>query len=171
MDRISEIATGARTAEQSRLYRRVTEARGRFYSPYKIWIHSPEVGFGMEAIGSYLSSSSAVLSPVEMEMVALLVARFWDAAYVIKNHVGHAQRAGLSGPTIEALLAGSQPSFDDERHRAVHGFAAAALRRETPSDGDFDRYASVLTRAGLADVLATIGYFTSVCLAMKTHAI
>ena len=171
MDRLHEVPQDERTPEQAALYRSVVEARGRFYSPYKIWMHSPQVGFGMEAIGTYLNSKSAALSAAEMELVALLTARFWGADYVIKNHAGHARRAGLSEAIIEALIAGEAPLIDDERQRAVQDLVSEALRRETPSDQEFERYVAVLTRSGLADVLATIGYFTSVSLAMKTHAI
>jgi 4-carboxymuconolactone decarboxylase len=158
MDRLHEVPQEERTPEQAALYRSVVEARGRFYSPYKVWIHSPQIGFGMETIGTYLNSKSAALSAAEMELVALLTARFWGADYVIKNHVGHARRAGLPEATIEALVAGQEPHIDDERQRAVQAFVSGALRRETPSDIDFERYVAVLTCSGLADVLATIGY-------------
>ena len=171
MGRIVDIPAESRTAEQARLFQQVTSARGMFYSPYKIWIHSAPVGFGMELIGTHLNSSGASLPAAEMEMAALLTARFWNATYVIKNHSGHAAKAGLDQETIDALILNSVPNFASPRLEAVFLFTSSSLRGETPSEEDFDKYLSQLTRAGIAELLAVIGYFTSVSLAMNTHAI
>ena len=171
MSRILDIPAEARTSEQTRLFEQVTAARGMFYSPYKIWIHSAPVGFGMEVIGTHLNSGKAALSAAEMEMAALITARFWDASYVIKNHSAHAAKAGLDLETISALVSKSVPKLENPRLQAVFDFTSLSLRGETPSDEDFERYVSRLTRAGIAELLTVIGYFTSVSLAMKTHAI
>jgi 4-carboxymuconolactone decarboxylase len=171
MSRISEIQAESRTPEQARLFQQVTGARGMFYSPYKVWIHSPPVGFGMEMIGTHLNSDSCALSAAEMEMAALITAQFWSATYVIKNHTAHAAKAGLDEETISALNSRTVPQLEDSRLEAVFRFTSSAVRGETPSDEEFEKYVSRLTRAGIAEILAVIGYFTSVSLAMKTHGI
>jgi 4-carboxymuconolactone decarboxylase len=171
VSRISEIPAESRTSEQTRLFQQVTSARGMFYSPYKVWIHSPPVGFGMEMIGTHLNSESSSLSAAEMEMAALITAQFWDATYVIKNHTVHAAKAGLEKETISALNSRTIPQLKDPRLEAVFRFTSSALRGETPSDEEFEEYLFHLTRAGIAEILAVIGYFTSVSLAMKAHGI
>ena len=171
MSRILDIPEASRTTEQSRLHGQVTSARGMFFSPYKVWIYNPPVGFGMEMIGTHLNSSGCSLSAAEMELAALITAWHWNAAYVIKNHSRHAIRAGLPESVVKALEDRRVPQLADERLKAVHDFASASLRGETPSDEDFAHYVAVISRAGIADILAVIGYFTSVSLAMKTHGV
>ena len=161
MSRIADIPAEARSDEQKRLHERVTGTRGMFFSPYKVWIHSPAVGFGMEAIGTHLNSKASSLSADEMEMAALMTARHWNAAYVMKNHSAHARKAGLDEATIEAVLAGAVPSIGTERLRSVFDFTALSLRGETPTDAEFARHESTLGRAGIADILALIGYYTN----------
>ena len=125
----------------------------------------------MEAIGTHLNSAASSLSAAEMELATLVTARFWNAAYVIKNHAQHAAKAGLDAATIEALKQGAAPSLTDARLKAVHDFTASSLRGDTLSDADFERYETTLGRAGIAEILGLIGYFTSVSLAMKTHGV
>ena len=67
MNRIKDIAPDERNEAQQRLHDKVTGARGMFFSPYKVWIHSPAIGFGMETIGTHLNSRSCSLAPAEME--------------------------------------------------------------------------------------------------------
>jgi 4-carboxymuconolactone decarboxylase len=171
MSRIVDIPVEGRTEEQARLYDKVTGSRGMFYSPYKVWIYSPTVGFGMEIIGAHLNSTSSSLSAAEMELAVLVTARYWNADYVIKNHARHGLKAGLDEATVEGLKAGLPQRLEDGRLQAVYDFTSSALRGETPSEIDFERYDLILTRAGIADILALIGYFTSVSLAMKTHGV
>ena len=72
---------------------------------------------------------------------------------------------------IKALEDGVVPVFSEARLKAIHDFTVSALRGETPSDSEFDDFVQIISRAGIADILADIGYFTSVSLAMKVHAI
>ena len=44
-----------------------------FFSPYKVWIHSPPIGVGMEAIGTHLNSAASSLSAGEMELATSVV--------------------------------------------------------------------------------------------------
>jgi 4-carboxymuconolactone decarboxylase len=169
MNRIKDVPPQERTPAQNDLHEKVTGARGMFFSPYKVWIHSPPIGFGMEAIGTHLNSKSCSLSPAEMELATLVTARFWNAAYVIKNHSQHAARAGLDAATIEVVTKGGTPPLANERLRAVYGFTSASLRGEALDDAGFARYEKELGRDGIADILGLIGYFTAVSLAMKTH--
>ena len=67
------------------------------------------------------------------------------------------------------MLAGREPALADPHERAVHRFAAALTAGARLADAEFAEIEKVLGRPGVAEVLALLGYYTSVSLAMKVH--
>ena len=170
MNRLLELPPGKLTAEQNAVFSQLVAGRGRILGPYKIWIHSPTVASGMEHIGTFLNKKSS-LSTREVEIVILVIAQHWDANYVRTAHVKAGKAAGLSQETIDAVLAGRDPKLTDPHERAVHRFAAALVGGAKLSDNEFAEIEKVLGRAGIAEVLVLLGYYTSVSLGMKVHEV
>lgn len=48
------------TAEQKKVFDNLVAGRGRLLTPYKIWIHSPELAAAMETIGTFLNKRGAL---------------------------------------------------------------------------------------------------------------
>jgi len=168
MNRILEIPPETLTAEQKTVFDRLTAGRGRILGPYKVWIHSPTVADGMEHIGTHLNKRGT-LSTREVEIGILVIAQHWDADYVRQAHIKAGKAAGLSDEIIAAVLAGRDPELSDPHERAVHRFAAALAAGARLTDAEFAEIEKVLGRAGVAEVLVLLGYYTSVSLAMKVH--
>ena len=168
MNRILEIPPDKLTAEQKTVFDRLTAGRGRILGPYKVWIHSPTVADGMEHIGTHLNKRGT-LSTREVEIGILVIAQHWDADYVRQAHIKAGKAAGLSDEIIAAVLAGRDPRLSDPHERAVHRFAAALAAGVKLTDAEFAEIEEVLGRAGVAEVLVLLGYYTSVSLAMKVH--
>jgi 4-carboxymuconolactone decarboxylase len=170
MSRIKEIAPGDMTGEQTTVFDQLTAGRGRILTPYKVWIHSPKVASGMEQIGTFLNKKSS-LSEREVEIGILVIARHWHADYVLQAHIRMAHDLGVPESTIEAICAGKDPKLADAHERAVYAFAAALVAGTKLSDAQFGEIEAVLSRAGVAEVLVLLGYYTSVALAMKVHEV
>jgi 4-carboxymuconolactone decarboxylase len=170
MNRILEIPPDKLTAEQSKIFEQLTAGRGRILGPYKVWIHSPTVAAGMEHIGTFLNKRSS-LSPREVEIGILVIARHWKGDYVLQAHIREGKKQGLTQETIDAILADADPKLDDPHERAVHRFATALAGGATMSDADFAAIEAALGREGVAEVLVLLGYYTSVALAMKVHEV
>jgi 4-carboxymuconolactone decarboxylase len=168
MNRIAEIAPDALTSEQARIFDQLTAGRGRILAPYKVWIHSPTVASGMEHIGTFLNKRSS-LSAREVEIGILIIARHWQGDYVQQAHIREGKKVGLTQENIDAILQGSDPKLTDPHEQAVHRFASALAAGTRLSDADFAEIEKVLGRAGIAEVLVLLGYYTSVALAMKVH--
>ncbi len=168
MNRIQDISPEEMTSEQTRVFEELTAGRGRILTPYRVWIHSPAVASGMERIGTFLNNRAS-LSRREVEIAILIIARHWQADYVLQAHVREGKAAGLSDETINAICQGRDPHLSDPHEFAVHGFARALADKAKLSDAEFTAFERVLGRAGIADVLVLIGYYTSVALAMKVH--
>jgi 4-carboxymuconolactone decarboxylase len=170
MTRILEIPPEKLTPEQATVFDQLVAGRGRILGPYKVWIHSPTIASGMEHIGTYLNKRGS-LSPREVEIGILLVARHWDADYVRQAHIREGKRVGLSQEVIDALLAGNDPKLSDPHERCAYEFAAALISGAKLADAEFSEIERVLGRSGIAEVLVLIGYYTSVALAMKVHEV
>ncbi len=165
MNRLLEIPPEQLTAEQKTVFDDLTAGRGRILGPYKVWIHSPTVAAGMERIGTFLNKRSS-LSTREVEIGILVIAQHWDATYVRQAHVQAGKAAGLSDATIAAILAGRDPGLADPHERAVHRFATALSGGAKLTDAEFAEIEQARGRAGVAEVLVLLGYYTSVALAM-----
>jgi 4-carboxymuconolactone decarboxylase len=170
MNRILEIPPEKLSPEQSTVFDQLTAGRGRILGPYKIWIHSPTVASGMERIGTFLNKFSS-LSKREVEIGILVIAQHWQGDYVRQAHIREGKAAGLTQETIDAILAGREPELTDPHERAVHKFAAALVRGGKLPDTEFAEVEKVLGRAGIAEVLVLLGYYTSVSMAMKMHEV
>jgi len=170
MNRILEIPPDKFTAEQTTVFERLVAGRGRVLGPYKIWIHSPIVASGMEHIGTFLNKKSS-LTTRAVEIGILVIAQHWDADYVRQAHIRLGREVGLTQEQIDAILAGRDPQFIDPHERAVHTFAAALAAGAKMSDAEFAGIEKVLGRAGVAEVLVLLGYYTSVALGMKVHEV
>ena len=168
MNRIQDISPDAMTNEQSAVFEQLTAGRGRILTPYKVWIHSPKVASGMEQIGTFLNKKSS-LSQREVEIGILIIARHWSADYVLQAHIRGARDAGVAETAIEAICAGADPKLTDPHERAVYAFAAALVAGVKLKDAEFKEIEAVLGRAGIAEVLVLLGYYTSVALAMRVH--
>jgi 4-carboxymuconolactone decarboxylase len=170
MNRLLEIPPEKLTPEQTTIFNQLVAGRGRILGPYKVWIHSPTVASGMEHIGTYLNKRGS-LSPREVEIGILVIARHWDADYVRQAHIREGKRVGLSQETVEALVAGTDPKLTDPHERGVYDFAAALASGAKLPDAQFAKIEEVLGRKGIAEVLVLLGYYTSVALAMKVHEV
>ena len=63
------------------------------------------------------------------------------------------------------------PELDDPHERAVHAFASSLVAGTELTDADFAAIEKVLGRAGIAEVLVLLGYYSSVSLAMRVHQV
>jgi 4-carboxymuconolactone decarboxylase len=124
----------------------------------------------MEQIGTFLNKRSS-LSPREVEIGILVIAQHWNADYVRQAHIKAGKAAGLSQETIDAILAGRDPKLTDPHERAVHRFAASLVGGAKLPDAEFAEIEKTIGRAGVAEVLVLLGYYTSVSLGMKVHEV
>lgn len=168
--RLSLIDPATATADQAQVIARLGRGRGRIPTPYHIWLHSPQIAAGMEVIGTRLDHSPD-LPPAEAEVVILATALHWQSPYVIANHLRHAASAGVPAALVADLRAGRRPRGHDARLQAVCDVTAAALAGGAMDDAAFAAHVAELGRATLAEILALIGYFTAVCLALRMHDI
>jgi 4-carboxymuconolactone decarboxylase len=168
--RIAEIAPEALSPEQSAVLEAVQRGRGFLPKPFKIWLHSPRLAERMEGLGTFLSTSSS-LSKRELEIAVVVVARRLSSPFVFDAHVRALREAGHPPAVVDALRDGRVPELATARERAVYEIARTADDAAPASDELFGQAVAALGREGLADLLALIGYYTAVGVAMKLHRV
>ena len=72
---------------------------------------------------------------------------------------------------MDAIKAGHTPDLPDAREKAVYDLCQIAMAPGGGSDEIYDRAAETLGRDGLAEVLALLGYYSAVSMAMKLHRV
>jgi 4-carboxymuconolactone decarboxylase len=169
-NRLKPIDPEKASDEQKKVIARLGEGRGRIPTPFNIWLHNPHLAEGMEIIGTHVDHSP-VLSEAESEVAILSTAVFWNAPYVIANHSRHAHKAGVPEAVVAAILEKRRPEPGSGRFGAVCDAVCDILAGGAIDEARFARYDAELGRAAIAELLITIGYFTSVSLAMTLHAL
>lgn len=168
--RILEIPEDKLTAEQKKVFDDLVAGRGRLLTPYKIWIHSPKLAAAMETIGTFLNKKGS-LTEREVELTIVIIATHWQGAYVQAAHVKACLGLGYSQEAMDALKAGRKPDLPDPRENAVYDLCKIAMEPGGGSDEVYDRAAKLLGRDGIAEVLALLGYYSAVAMAMKMHRV
>jgi 4-carboxymuconolactone decarboxylase len=169
-NRLARIDPDHATDEQQKVIARLGAGRGRIPTPFNIWLHNPNLAAGMEIIGTHVDRSP-VLSEAESEVAILATAVFWNAPYVIANHRRHALKSGVPESVVAAILDRRRPEAGDDRFGLICDAVADLLAGGAIDDARFARYDEGLGRAVIAELLVTIGYFTSISLGMTLHAL
>ncbi|TDG10556.1 carboxymuconolactone decarboxylase [Paraburkholderia guartelaensis] len=169
-NRLERIDPDKASDDQKKVIARLGEGRGRIPTPFNIWLHNPNLAGGMEIIGTHVDRSP-VLSEAESEVAILSTAVFWNAPYVIANHRRHALKAGVPEPVVAAILEKRRPEAGDDRFGLVCDAVCDILAGGAIDATRFDRYDAGLGRPVIAELLVTVGYFTSISLGMTLHAL
>jgi 4-carboxymuconolactone decarboxylase len=90
---------------------------------------------------------------------------------VVANHRRHALKAGIPEAVVNDIIEKRRPQSVDGRLGVVCEAVSDILAGGAIDDARFAHYDAALGRAVIAELLITIGYFTSVSLAMTLHAL
>jgi 4-carboxymuconolactone decarboxylase len=168
--RIKDIPEDELTSEQAKVFKDLVAGRGRLLTPYRIWIHSPRLAAALETIGTFLNRKSS-LSEREIELAICIIANHWKGEYVWAVHTRTAVELGIPQEVFDAIRAGQDPALDNQRERAVYDLARVAMEPGPGPDEVFDRAERLLGRSGIAEVLALLGYYSSVAMGVKLHRV
>ena len=166
--RFEEIDPSTYSDKQRDVVARVAAARGRVPAPFKVWMHSERLADALEGLGSMLNTQST-LSEKEFELAIVLIAQHWESPFVIDAHLRFLRRCGADERFLKPLAAGGMPEGMTERERAIYDIVKSFTNISLADDRTFDHAVAHLGRDGLAELIAFVGYYTSVALAMKIH--
>ncbi|WP_199189562.1 hypothetical protein [Trinickia dabaoshanensis] len=167
--RLKERPLDQMSDDEKEAYRLVKEARGMVPGPYKIWLQNRELMEVMLPMGVHYQRG-ATLSKAEIEIAVNLTNGKLAASYSSYEHEWIAEHlGGLPSEKVQALIAGLPTSFEDPRQQIVYEITSTLLQPRIVPAGLFQRAVDVLGHAGLTDLIAFIGYFTTVSLTLRAY--
>lgn len=143
--------------------------RGIVPGPYKILLQNRKLVEAILPLAQHYQSGSS-LSKGEIEIAVLLTTSKWMAAFATSEHEWLAERlGGLPSEKVEALVAGIATTFDDPRQNVIYDLSRALLKPRIIPQSLYERSINLLGDIGLTDVIAMIGYFTTVAMTLCAY--
>jgi 4-carboxymuconolactone decarboxylase len=178
--RLAALSSDKMTPEQVDLYRQILNGprgqgpravllatgAGGLAGPFNAMLYAPEVGHALQELGAAIRFRTQ-LAPRIRETAILVVAQAWDSAYELASHELIGRDAGLTDPEIGALLAGTDPGFEDHQERVAY----QTVRSLTgPADLDDQQYAEAIATLGqqaLVELSTLVGYYAALALQLR----
>ena len=167
--RLKDIALEDYPSPQKEVLAKVSAARGRIPVPLRVWLQSGKLAQAIEPLSTMLNTQS-VLAKREWEIAVIVMAQHWDSPSVLQAHYKFMREAGASEAVVSALQSGAEPPFDSERQKAVYRIATTCARREDVTDAIFQQAEAALGPDGMAELIAFLGYYSGIAIAMKIYA-
>jgi 4-carboxymuconolactone decarboxylase len=178
--RLAALSSDTMTPEQVGLYREILSGprgqgpravllatgAGGLAGPFNVMLYAPAVGHALQELGAAIRFRTE-LTPRVREMAILVVAQAWDSGYERSSHEPIGRDAGLTDPEIQALRAGVDPGFTDERERVAYSVVRSLTG---PADLDDQQYHLAVTTLGeqaLVELSTLVGYYATLALQLR----
>ena len=170
--RYAEIPEAEMTPAQREGYRFLMDGpRGRLPGPYKIWVHNPKLVYAAAALGNHFTPGASSLTEREREIAVVVITSVLHSAYPNNAHEKRGKEGGLPAAAVDAIIAGLPASFEDTREQMVYEVAMALANGRIVPQRLYDRAVEGLGHERITDVIALMGYYTSVSLTMNFYAV
>ena len=167
--RYQETPVDQMPADMRAAYNYTVKLRGVVPGPHKIWLANPALSRTIVPTGVYYQTEST-LTKAEIEIATNVINGHWRAAYGNYEHekIG-VEKGGLAPEKVEALIAGLPTSFDDPRQQIVYELASTLAAARVVPLGLYRRARDLLGDAGIVDLTALMGWFTTVSLTLMAY--
>ena len=137
-----------------------------FNGPYAAYIKAPGVGGPAQELGAVVRFNMEI--PENFQKIAsCVVGQYHQAKFEFAGQIPFARRAGHSEAVIEALRQGEVPDFGNEGERVIYDFCRQLVQTRRVDDDTYDRARGVLGETQLVELVATVAYYTSVCITLN----
>lgn len=155
------------TEQRSALAEITAGPRGGLVGPFAPLLHSPRLMSHLQKTGEFLRFGSS-LDRRLFEMCILLVARHWNQQFEWGFHHPLALEAGLGPDVVEAISRAERADHADEVVLAVWDVVDDLQKNQTVDDDHYAAAAALLDERGLVEIVATVGYYTTLAMVMNT---
>ncbi len=145
--------------EAHAIFDAITASRGNVRGPFSVLMHSPEVAGRLAHLGTFVRFESS-LPPVARELAAATAVRERECAYEWATHVVSAREVGISDATLDVIRHKGSLDGLEQSEREVLQYAREVVRENRVTDETFRAVHERLGDRGIAELTATIGYYT-----------
>jgi 4-carboxymuconolactone decarboxylase len=140
--------------------------RGAIVGPFIAALRSPELMSRLQRLGEYLRYRNS-LGPRLTELAILITARAWTQQIEWSLHVDEARARGIKPAAIAAIARGRRPARMADDEAVVHDFLRELHETQRVSDPTYARAAAALGEAGVVDLTALAGYYTTLAMILN----
>ena len=173
--RLTPLPVSELTPEQQEAHARIARFRevkpdGQIGGPFDPWIRSPELARRMVSFGNFIWERTTLDRRV-VELSICVTARFWRSNVEWVAHARTAKQFGVSDQTLDDVLHLRVPAkAPADEQLAVEVSRAIHETHELPKPL-YDRAVTTFGERGLAELIATIGYYTTVSMTLNVFAV
>jgi 4-carboxymuconolactone decarboxylase len=160
------IAAGARATSQAFA---LTTEEGTLVGPFNAMLYSPPIGDALQRLGTAIRFESSLPEHIR-ELAILTVASHWRSSFEWWAHESVGRAAGLTDETIDSLRRGRDPTLSEDA-AAVHALCIEVLRNGAATTPTFDRAGAALGDRGLVELVALIGYYTTLAMILSVFEV
>ncbi len=159
MTRIPALTRDEMDEEQKRVHDDTVAQTGRVgRGPAVGYAYAPGMWETNNSATDYFENRCSLTLP-QLRLVALLVARRWNAPYPWAAQARMALESGLDRAVVDAVNAREEPDFASREDAAVHDAARELLETGTLGGAGFEAASGTLGYRRLADLVGVIGHF------------
>lgn len=126
--------------------------------PFAVWMHAPEIGAALAAVGAEVRFSGS-LPPNVTEVAICTTGAICRAKFEFAAHRGLAIAAGVDEAALDRLAVGRDPGFDGDE-AAAHAVVVELLRDHALSDVTFSEGVERFGTTGMVELTTTVGYYS-----------
>ncbi|MPZ54500.1 MAG: hypothetical protein GEU79_17530 [Acidimicrobiia bacterium] len=149
--------------EQTEVFDRVVESRGRMIRPFGVLLHAPEIARHVAELGAQIRYGSS-LSDHDRELVIIATGSSHGCDYVWDSHLPLAKAAGVADTTIDYLQGRDAPALPNtdlpKTDSLLIEFVRGLCGGSSVSEQVFEAARDELGDSGVVELSATIGYYT-----------
>ena len=169
MSRIKELLPANMTQDQLELYESTRASGGLLGGPNVVYLRIPKFMRINQAAVGYLRSNS--LAPRLRQLAILRTVKYWGAPFAWAFHVPASLKEGVEQDIIDAIENGLEPVCASPVDKAVLRICAELLETHKLSDETYQTAIDMFGETGLADIVATAGFYCSTALTLNAFEI
>jgi 4-carboxymuconolactone decarboxylase len=144
----------------------IIQSRGALQGPFTMFLHCPELAGRLAHLGAFVRFEGSLDMRVRV-LVAMTVAREFEAVYVWGAQTGGARRLGVAEATITAIRENHSRGIPPE-DAAIVEFTRQLLRKHRVDDASAKALQTRFGNDGFIQLTGAIGYYSM--LAMTVNA-
>jgi 4-carboxymuconolactone decarboxylase len=139
---------------------------GSVQGAYATWLRTPEIAERALQYEQFLYGNLSV-PPSFVELVVLVVARFWTADELWAVHRGRGADTGLGADLIAAIAEHRMPRGASADHALVHACASALFTQGRIHDDTFAQAVSQFGYQAVVELVGVAGFYSMVALTLN----
>ncbi len=162
MRRVPELHESDRSDRQRKIAHEIAGARaGVLGGPFLIWLNVPDIAEPVNALSDRLRKNSKLEKRL-VELLVLVIAHDWNAAYAWTMHAHQAAAAGLDPAIVEAIRTGAEPTFEHDDERTVYDIFTQLTRSKSLAEGLYARGLEIFGLDLMIELVTTAGLYTMI---------